>query len=134
VTIVLAFLSAISTVAAAGALVFAWLTLRDGRASRREDAYERELDRLYHVLDLVGHVAVVAREGEFTQEGAVAQLRLDAVIAARPELRACQELAEAPEDGVFDAYLEAREEVSRSIEMHLATAPESIRAARAWTT
>lgn len=117
-TILLALLSAISTVAAVGALAFAWLTVREGRAGRAEDASHRELDRLYHILELVGNVAVVAREGEWTQEGAVAQLRLQAVIAGRPDLSACQELADANEDQIFEVYIDAQGEVASAIEKH----------------
>src|SRR5438067_623273 len=85
----------VEALAAAVALFYAWQAVKEARAVRADDAYHRELDRLQHILELVGSVAVAARDDEWTQEMAVAQLRLGAVLAGRPELHACQKLVDA---------------------------------------
>lgn len=118
-TLLLAILSTISTLAAAGALVFAWLTVKEGRAARAEEAYERELDRLYHLLELISDIAATASVGEWTDRLGAAQLRLDSVLAGRPALEACDELTQADAEDVFNVYLHAREELDSMIRKHL---------------
>jgi hypothetical protein len=122
VTTFVVIATTISTVAAAGALYFAWRTVGDARAARREDERARRLDRLAHLLELVGDVAVAAKAQEWTHEFAVAQLRLGAAVRLFPDLKltSCDELADAEAEEAFDVYLEARDELQAAIERHLA--------------
>lgn len=122
-TLLLALLSTISTLAALGALRFAWLTVREGRAARAEDAYERELERLYHLLELVGNLGTASALRFWTADFAVAQHHLEVALGGRPELQLCWKCAEADVASVFDLYVDAREEVADTIKQHLATAP-----------
>lgn len=116
-------LSAVSTVAALGAVFFAWLTVNEARAGRAEDAYYRELERLHGLLKLVGDVGAAGKNAEWTHGLAIAQLHLDAVLSGYPGLTECRELVNAEVEGVFDAYIEARDEVARLIEQHVAARP-----------
>ena len=101
----------ISAVAAAGALVFAWLTVKQARDLRRED-------RLAHLGELVGDYAAVLLRlmqgaGEERLTGLpVARARLEASLAATDEaLPACAALLalEKTEDATSERAIAATE-------------------------
>lgn len=120
VDVLVAFLAAVSTVAAVGALVFAWLTVREARAAHAEEAKRAELDRLYHVLDLAGAVAEEARLMEgWTPRFGVAQLRLSTALAAHSDLPATRLLAVADPEDAFDQFMLAQSELETEIERKL---------------
>jgi hypothetical protein len=119
-TVATTALSAISTLAAAVAAFYAARAVREARAARADDAFHRELNRLHDILELIGNVAVAARAEKWTQELAVAQLHLGAVLVDRPDLRACRKLVEAEAEFAFEDYLDAQNEVAKKIDQHRA--------------
>jgi hypothetical protein len=70
-----------STSAAVAATVFAWITVRDARAARREESERRYLERLFQLADRVGDVGELASAPN-REQLAVAQLRLSTALAA----------------------------------------------------
>jgi hypothetical protein len=131
VDVLIAFLAAVSTVAAVGALVFAWLTVREARAARTEEARRAELDRLYQVLDLAGTVAKEARWDEGWTEGfAIAQFQLSSALAAHPDLPRTHQLAHSEPEQAFDDYTYALSELEGEIATVLASRHSGSRAER----
>ena len=111
----LAGAAVVTTLAAVGALVFAWLTVREARAARAEERHDRELQRLYRVLELVGAVPEAVSVGN-AERIAVARLRLDSAVSGDLNLTACKELVSSDDADAFEVYLDAQEEVARRIE------------------
>jgi hypothetical protein len=118
-TVIALVASIVSAVFAMIALVYARRTVRDGRLAQAEQAHERELTRLSQIAALVGEVPLASQDEEWTQHFAVTQTRLRIALAGRPGFEKCAELATGDTVFVFDAYLDAAEEVEAAIHAHL---------------
>lgn len=109
----IAIASVVAMLAALGALVFAWLTVHDARAARREEAERREVERLHALLELVG--AIGESENASSQRFGVLQLRLGTALRGMPKLPACLDLSQVDQPDAFEAFLEARDEIERAL-------------------
>lgn len=81
---------AVAALAALGALVFAYLTVREARASRRDFVLETQRERLEEMAGIVKHIGEISYMGGSL---GLARLRLAAAInAAGLDLPACRKL------------------------------------------
>jgi len=82
--------AAVSAVAALGALVFAYLTVREARAAHREQTIERQRERLEEIANIAKHLGEMSYMGG---DFALGKLRLAAALnAAHIPLQACRPL------------------------------------------
>jgi hypothetical protein len=97
VEVLTAIAGVVSALAALGALVFAWMTVREAAAARREERDARERDRLEEVAELAREIAATVTGGN-PYMFPVEQARLSAALAARSaELSDTAALLEFPQ-------------------------------------